>query len=76
VTRDAKDFTAHEQEHDRDPADNLDSYVLLDDGELYVSADAMRCLACGYADCDCAPISRKEFRQMAARYDAGKRWQS
>jgi hypothetical protein len=65
-----------DEDRNVDPRDVADSYVLLDDGELFVSADAMRCLACGYADCDCAPISRKEFRQMAARYDAGKRWQS
>ena len=56
-----------EIEHDLDPRDMADTFAVLDDGEMQVGP--IICRWCHQTPCDCEPISGREFRQMAARYD-------
>jgi hypothetical protein len=60
------DRHAHEDRND-DPRDVADSYVLLDDKELFVAADALRCLACHDTHCDCDRMTQDEHADLWRR---------
>lgn len=68
-------MTAFEIEH-FDPRDNAEAFVTLDGAEVVRCAACERllhnCSCCEFCDqplCVCEPLTMREYRAMAARYD-------
>lgn len=71
------DPSGFELEHDLDPRDDAEAFVTLDGREVVVCSRCERevfscscCPFCGASPrCVCEPISDREMRAAAARYD-------
>jgi hypothetical protein len=75
--------TAHEVEHDLDPWDDAEAFVLLDGTEAVacdrcfkVLYECRCCEFCESARCRCEPIGAREYEDMKRRFYDGKAWQS